>query len=141
MFKTMTLNSKSQIIIIYMVDEILKVRWSNDSRWHMRRTAPVTNHIYKHISFDSPNNPIRQVSSLHCIDGNTESQRNWEQCNRSKESRLGLQIPISLYSATSKSVLNSHTIIWLIYLFTRIGRSAKMKTKQQKKTKTIFHRL
>ena len=59
MFKTMTLNSKSQIIIIYMVDEILKVGRSSDSRWYIRRTLPITNHIYKHISFDSPNNPIR----------------------------------------------------------------------------------
>ena len=67
------MNIKSQIIIIYLVDEILKVRWPNNSRLHMCRTLPITNHIYKHISFDSPDNPVRQVSSLHRIDGKTES--------------------------------------------------------------------
>ena len=84
MFKTVTMNSKSQIIITYMVDEILKVRWPNDSGLHMCRTSPITNHIDKHISFDSPDSPVRQVSSLHCIDGKTESYRNWEQCNEIK---------------------------------------------------------
>lgn len=50
-------NTKFQIIIIYMVEVILKVKCSNDSRLHMCRALMVTNPIYKHISFDFPNNP------------------------------------------------------------------------------------
>lgn len=54
----MTLNAKFQIIIIYMIKEILNVRCSKDNRLHMLGFT-IANHIYKHISFDPPNNPMR----------------------------------------------------------------------------------
>ena len=61
MFKTMTSNTKFQIIIIYMMEVILNVKCSNDNRLHMCRPLQITNHIYKHISFDSSKSPTRQV--------------------------------------------------------------------------------
>ena len=60
MLITMTLNTKFQIIIIYMMEVILNVRCSNDNRLHMYRALQITNHIYKHTSFDSPMNLTRQ---------------------------------------------------------------------------------
>lgn len=61
MSKTMTPNTRLQIILIYMMEVILNVRCSNDNRLHMWRALQITNHIYEHISFDSPKNPTWQV--------------------------------------------------------------------------------
>lgn len=44
----MTPNAKFQIIIIYVMEVILNVRWSYESRLHMCRTLQDANHIYRH---------------------------------------------------------------------------------------------